>query len=282
MYQRLGKVLAAGIVIGMLTACADGRAGDEPAVGPTLPRAATGVTADLRHTVSVLGATGAETVVSSEETTVSARFDRNGVAFAPPGIGASGPLAWRADDAFAAPRTTRRARFVDGAGVQHELLVTADAPGPWTRIEYRRGGRTVFEQRATWNAADEGWVLAVGTSTYHLGRGVDIRIELQGRNVRVAGVAPDLAPLASLGRLVGAWLAPRPLAAQFYFGECTDDWLKWAGTVLLAELAWAKFVESRSPMDFKKAAAATTAAGVALSGLVDCMVEQDLGNDSGL
>jgi len=282
MYGAFWKCLAAGLTIGILTGCSDGRPPADPAVVPTLSLAgASGVSADLSRTVSLVDATGGETVVSEVDTTVWAPFHDDGAALASDvDAGTPSPLGWRGNETFEAAYGSRYASFVDSTGVLHEMRITADAPGPWTRLEYRRGGRTVLDHRSDWTSANGGWVLAVETATYHLEDGSNLKVRLDGRRMSVARAGFDLDPLAAAGAL-GAWLAPRPLAAQFYFSACSGDWLKWMGSALLAELAWAKFAKFKRPTDFKKALAATAAAGVALSGLVDCMVEQPEQPDPG-
>jgi len=283
MYRAFTKFLAAGLTIGILTSCSEGRPPADPAVGPTLSLAgASGVSADVSRTVSLVDATGGETVVSDVDTTVWAPFNDDGAALVSDvDAGTPSPLGWRGNETFTAAYGSRYASFVDSTGVLHEMRVTSDAPGPWTRLEYRRGGTTVLEHESDWTPADGGYVLAVETVTYHLDGGIDLKVRLHGRHMSVARAGFDLSPLATATGALGAWLAPRPLAAQFYFGACSGDWLKWMGSALLAELAWARFVKSKWPSDFKKAAAATAAAGVALSGLVDCMVEQPEQPDPG-
>ena len=283
MHGWFWRTLAIGLAAGTLTGCADGRPPADRSVGPTLSlNGASGVSAEVSRTVSLRDAAGEETVVSAVDTAVWAPFNEDGAALASaPDAGMPGPLGWRASGPFPMPGGNRYASFRDSAGVLHELRVTAEAPGPWTRVEYRRAGLPVLDQQTTWTAVDGGWVVARESATYHLAGSVDLRIDLQGRRMRVAQARRDLAPLASAGAWLGGLLAPRPLAAQFYFGACSGDWLKWMGTALLAELAWGKFAKSRLPTDFKKAVAATSAAGVALNGLLDCMLEQPEEPDPG-
>lgn len=271
---RSATVLALVAAVGVLGGCArqDGPPG--PASGPTLSLSgASGVSADVRRTVSEVVA-GSETVLSVVDTVVWAPFNDDGAAVAAGEAGAPGPVGWRKREAYAAA-WSRYGSFVDSAGVLHELRVVADNPGPGTRIEYRRGGRVVVSDVATWAYVSGGWLVDRETVTYHLGSGSDVRIGLQGQQMNVARGATGIESFGLLAGVFHSWLAPRPLAAQrFYFSECSGDWLKWMGTALLAELAWGKFLKTKLPTDFRKGMAASAAAGVALSGLVDCMVEQ--------
>jgi len=276
MCQRFWKLVAVGCTMGAVAACADGNAPDDPGVAPVLGLAgASGVAAEVNRVVSLVPPTGDEQVLSVVDTAVWAPFNDDGAALASDvGAGAPGPLGWRATGAVAMPAGARYASFRDSTGVLHELRWTAEVPGPWTHATYRRAGRLVLEQTTAWTAVDGGWVLADDAATYHLAGDVDVRIVLAGRSMRVARAGMDLGPVASGASLLRAWLAPRPLAAQFHFAACAKEWLAWGGAALLAEVAWGKFLRTKSYKDFKLATAATGAAGVALSKLVDCMSEQ--------
>lgn len=257
-----------------LLGCADADAPPDPTGPPTLSLiGAGGIAADLRRTVAEIR-TGSQTTLSVVDTAIWAPFNADGAAVASAAeAGAAGPVGWLARDAFERDRV-RSSTFVDEQGVLHELLLVADVPGPWNRVEYRRGGRVVLDYAAWWWEVSGGWALASETVTYRLAGGPDIRIGVRSRRLDIArsGVSDGL--LTAGGALVGL-LRPRPLAAQgFYFRECNTEWLKWGGAALLAELAWGKFARSRSPSDFKKAVAATAAAGVTLGALVDCMMDQ--------
>jgi len=283
MHATFWTAVTLGVAVGALSGCGEGRPVADPAVGPTLSLAgASGVSAEITREVSVRAAAGAETLVSAVDTAVWAPFNADGAALASSdGAGTPGPLGLRASAPAADLSGGHYRSFRDSAGVLHELRVHADAPGPWTRIEYRRGGMPVLEQTATWTAVADGWIMADASVTYRLTDGRDLRVALRGRQLTVAGTEPHPGPLVSAGAWFVDLLAPRPLAAQFFFAECTGDWLKWIGAALLTELAWGKFIQSKSPSDFKKAVAATTAAGVALNGLVDCMIEQPEEPDPG-
>ncbi|MDH4045600.1 MAG: hypothetical protein OEY20_16200 [Gemmatimonadota bacterium] len=267
----LALVAAVGVVLG---GCASQDGSPGPGTAPTLSLSgASGVTADVRRTVSEVVA-GSETTLSTVDTSIWAPFNDDGAALAATEAGTPGPVGWLSRPTFATSAWSRYGSFVDSTGVLHELRIVADDAGPGTRIEYRRGGRVVVRDVTTWAYVSGGWVLDAESLTYHLDNGSDVRIGLEGRQINVAGMPPGLESLGQVAGAFHAWLTPRPLAAQFHFRECSGDWLKWMGTALLAELAWGRFLKSKKPSDFKKGMAATAAAGVALSGLVDCMVEQ--------
>jgi hypothetical protein len=276
MCQRFWMLVAVGCAMGAVSACADGHSRDDPGVAPTLGLAgASGVSAEVNRVVSLMQPTGDAQVLSAVDTAVWAPFNDDGAALASDvGAGTPGPLGWRATGTVAMAAGTRYASFRDSTGVLHELRWTADTPGPWTRTTYTRAGRLALEQTTTWTVVDGGWMLADDAATYHLTGGVDVRIDLAGRRMRVASARIDPGPLVSGAKLLGTWLAPRPLAAQFHFSPCAKEWLGWGGAALLAEIAWGKFLRTKSYKDFKLATAATGAAGVALSKLVDCMSEQ--------
>lgn len=272
MLRYAGILLVGGAALAHV-GCAETGAPRRPSATPTLSFiGASGIDADVRRTVTEVWA-GRETVLSTVDTAVWAPFGEDGAALASSeGAGIPGPVGWLWRRGFE-DDLNRVSRFVDDAGVVHELVLLAGESGPWSRVEYRRNGGLVLDHATSWVPVTGGWAVTSETVTYHLTDGPDIRIGVRTRSLDVAR-AGSRDGMRQMGGMLAALLLPTPLAAQFYFRECNTDWLKWAGTVLLAELAWGKFAKSRSPSDFKKAAAATAAAGVALASLVDCMTDQ--------
>jgi hypothetical protein len=275
MTRRLA-VLSCLAAVAAGSGCADGFRGGELAGPPTLSLSgASGVVADLRRTVTEVDADG-ERVVSQLDTTVWAPFNDVGAAVpASTDAGIPGPVGWLSRSAFDAPGWSRYGTFVDSIGVLHELYVVADQEGPGTRVEYRKGGRLAMLHRAAWTTASGGWVLADEAVTFLPEEAVPIiRVDVTARQMNVARVAPAAEVFQRAGIALADLVRPRPLAAQFHFGACSNEWLGWAGSALLAELAWVRFARSRRYRDFSLALAATTAAGVTLSKLVDCMAAQ--------
>ena len=248
--------------------------------GPTLSLlGASGVTANLGRTVTAVG-DGVEATLSVVDTAVWAPFDENGAAVASsPDAGLPGPVAWVGENDWA--DWSRYASFVDSAGVLHELRLSGKGRGLLTQMEYRRQGELAVDYQGQWVNVTGGWVLDTEAVTYHPAEGPAIRINVTARQMKLAQALPAADALARAGAGFVGLLRPQPLAAQFHFGACNNQWLTWGGTALLAEFFWAKFAQSKSSGDFKRAMAATMAAGVALSDLVDCMNSQPEQPDPG-
>jgi hypothetical protein len=259
---------------GVVVACTQREAPPEP-TNPTFSiEGAQGIAADVRRVVTELDG-DVETTVSVVDTAVWAPFDENGAALVTDDeAGMVGPIGLLTRQEFASTEWQRYGSFVDSTGVLHEIRVGAKHGGPWRWMEYQRGGRVVLNLEANWMAVTGGWVMDQQTVTYHLEHAPAVRVALEGRQLDVASAGLGTELLAQAAGGLEALLLPRPLAAQFYFGACSGDWLKWIGTAVLAELAWARFIAARSFRAFKTAVAATAAAGVAFSGLMDCMLEQ--------
>lgn len=275
MTRRLA-VLSCLAAVAAGSGCADGFRGGDLAGPPTLSLSgASGVVADLRRTVTEVDASG-ERVVSVLDTTVWAPFNESGAAVpASTDAGVPGPVGWLSRSAYEAPGWSRYGTFVDSAGVLHELDIIADEAGPGTRVEYRKGGRLAMRHRADWTAASGGWVLASESVTFLPEEDVPIiRVDLTARQMTVARAAPAAELFLRAGVALTDLVRPQPLAAQFYFGACSNQWLAWGGGALLAEVAWVRFARSKRLRDFNLALAASTAAGIALGNLVDCMASQ--------
>jgi hypothetical protein len=243
---------------------------------------ASGVVGDFRHTVTELAGSG-ERVVYQLDTTLSAPFDETGAAFPPgPLVGLPGPLGWTAPATFETGVWGHSGSFVDSAGVLHEVTVRSDG-GPVTSAEYYRGGRRVLQYRATWTPVTDGWLVDAESATFMLQGGAAVRVDLAAQRMALARASSG-ARLRLAGAAVAGLLLPTPLAAQngLFFSECDGEWLGYIGAVLLTEVAWGRFVATKSPLDLRKAMAATATAGVALGKLVDCMVSQpDQPNQNG-
>lgn len=269
-------VLAAAVA---LSGCANTDAPPGP-VGPTLSLfGARGVSADLYRTVTEVRGP-VETVVAAVDTAVWAPFDDKGAALpASSEAGLPGPIGWLASADAAA--WSRYASFVDSAGVLHEMRVEAIGRGLLTRMEYRRQGKLAVAYEGQWVNVTGGWVLDTEAVTYHLPAGPAIRVNVTARRMNVTQAVPTADALARAGAAFADLLRPQPLAAQFYFSACNNEWLTWGGAALLAEFFWVKFASSKNYGDFKRAMASTMAAGVALSNLVDCMRSQPEQPDAG-
>jgi len=277
-HLSLGLLLACGVVLG----CARDVAPSDPAAPPTLELAgASGIRASLRRSVTTSSPAGSESA-GVTDTTIWAPFDADGWALASsPDAGTPGAVGATSRSDFDSRDRSRYASFVDDAGVLHEMDVIAETPGPPTSVVYKRNRVVVFEQQATWASVSGGWVLQSERATYHLGTGTDLRIGVDALGMQVARAGFPRPDLMQVGAWMAGLLQPKPLAAQMYFRECTSDWLTWTGAALLAEYYWVKFSQSKNPLDFKRALAATTGAGVALNGLVDCMIAHDQQLDPG-
>jgi hypothetical protein len=254
--------------------CAGTDAPPGPA-GPTLSLlGASGITAEVRRTVTEISG-GTETVVSVADTTIWAPFDKRGAAMpSSDEAGVPGPIGWLVYDGGLPPEWSRYASFVDSTGMLHELWLSGKGQAILERMQYRRGGALALEYHGEWLNMTGGWLLDTEAMTFHPGEGLPFRIDVATQQADVARALPGADALFRAAALFTGLLRPQPLEAQMYFQECSGDWLKWIGTALLTELAWGKFIKSKRPSDFKKALAATTAAGVALSALVDCMDSQ--------
>ena len=265
----VGGVVA--VAVGALLGCAHPDAPPGPG-GPTLSLVgASGVSADVQRTVTEISG-GVETVLSVVDTTVWAPFDDRGSALASSDeAGAPGPLGWR--DTGDERELSVYGSFVDGAGVLHKIWASGARRGRLESLQYHRQGVPAIEYRGAWVDVTGGSVLEREAMTFYLADLPALRLDLVGRDVRVASATPFTGLLA-LGSEVTDLLRPRPLAAQFYFSACAKEWLGWTGAALLAELAWVKFAKTKSYKYFKLAVAATGAAGVTLDQLVDCMVSQ--------
>jgi len=245
--------------------------------GPSFSSVGTssGVTASVRRLVVQLEPGARASVVSVLDTAVWAPFDDQGAAAPTPlDAGIPGPVARLADERFEELGWIRSGIFFDSAGVMHEVIAEADGPGPATRVEYRRSGRLMVVQEGRWTRSSQGWTRADAAVTYFPEAGYALRVEIATRDVTLARVTPGVDVLKRAASVMLGLVRPAPLAAQFYFGACTKEWLTWGGTAMLAEAAWGKFAHSRLPRDFKLAMAATATAGVALDKLVDCMLSQ--------
>jgi len=278
--QSVVSIVVVAAVVA-LSGCANTDAPPGPA-GPTLSlTGARGVSADLRRTVTEVNGT-AETIVSAVDTAVWAPFDDKGAALpSSPDAGLPGPVGWLSSASSSTADWSRYASFVDSAGTLHELRVSGKGRGLLRRMEYWRQGRLAVDYQGQWADVTGGWVLDNEAVTYHPARGPAIRINVTARQMRVAQAVPGADALVRAGAAFAGLLRPQPLAAQFYFGACNNEWLTWGGAALIAEYFWIKFAETKSYANFNRAMAATMAAGVALGSLVDCMTSQPEQPDPG-
>lgn len=270
----IGIFMGAAAVV--LAACA----GPDAPPGPGAPTlslvGARGVRADVRRTVSQIDG-GTETVLSVVDTTVWAPFDSKGAALpSSTGAGIPGPVGWKAPPNES--EWSRYGSFVDSAGVLHEIRFTGRGRGQLDGMEYLRQGKKVLDFQGQWDSVTGGAVIRREMLTFRPAGQPPLRVEVTGRQMQVAAASP-FDGLFAVGDEVAGLLRPRPLAAQFFFGACTKEWLGWGGAVLLAELAWLKFLNAKSVKNFKLGMVATGAAGVALDKLVDCMLEQPVQPD---
>jgi hypothetical protein len=239
--------------------------------GPTLSLVeAEGVDAELRRTVTEISG-GRETVLSAVDTSVWAPFDGDGAALAAPGAGIPGPLGKTA--ASVEGTWDHDGKYRDSTGVLHELWVSGKGRNLLERMRYVRNRRLVVAYQGTWVEVAGGVVREQEAMTFYPPGLPAVRVDVAGLDMQVASASP-LDHVLAVGTRLTDLFRPTPLAAQFHFGACSKEWLGWGGAALLAELAWVRFVRSKTPRDFKLAVAATGAAGVALDKLVDCMLEQ--------
>lgn len=272
--RRLAVVVVA-LVVG--TACGRDEMGSDPGSVPSMSLGGGGgVHATVERTVTLVDAVAGPDVVSVLDTAIWAPFDGDGAAFSSDtAAGIPAPVGRLASETYGETGWSRWDVFRDSSGVLHELSVEADGPGPATRIEYRRSGRLAVMQDARWTRNAGGWTLADGAVTYLPVSGPAVRVSVRTSAATLARRDPVLSPFARAAVAMAGMIRPEPLAAQFYFGACSRDWLVWGGAALLAEAAWVKFAKSKTQRDFKLATAATATAGVALDKLVDCMLRQD-------
>jgi len=266
------SVVLALVAVAAGWGCADRAA--EPSMPSLSLAGASGVVGDFSQKVTEVVGSG-ERVVYQLDTTLSAPFDETGAAVAPaPTLGIPGPLGWTSPAAFETGVWGRYGSFVDSAGVLHELIVRSDG-GPVTSAEYRRGGRRALVYRAAWTPVTGGWLVDAESATFTLQGGAAVRVDLTAHRMDLARASSG-ARLRLAGAAMAGLLFPTPLAAQngWFFSECDGEWLGYIGAVLLTEVAWGKFVATKSLLDLRKAMAATATAGVALGKLVDCMVSQ--------
>jgi len=283
MNRRSVVGVVAAVAVVLLAGCTGADAPPGPD-GPALSLAgARGVSADVQRTVTEISG-GTETVLSVVDTTVWAPFDERGAALASsPEAGIPGPVGRLAaeNETGAGAEWSRYGSFLDSTGVLHELWLSGKGRGLLERMRYRRQGVTVLEYAGEWANVTGGAVRQTEAMTFYPPDAPALRVDVSGRQVRVASVTPFDGLLAA-GAQVSGLLGPQPLAAQFYFGECSKEWLGWGGAALLAELAWLRFLKFKTYKNFKLAMAATGAAGIALDKLVDCMMEQAEEPDPGV
>ena len=265
-------VVAAAVA---LSGCSRTEAPPGPA-GPTLSLVgAKGVAADLRRTVTQVDGFG-ETTLSVLDTTVWAPFNEKGAAVPDTAAGIPGPIGWlQYDDGSAGDESwTRYGSFVDSTGVLHELRLTVKGRSLLSRMEYRRNGVPAVDYHGDWLNVTGGWVLDAEAVTYYPAGGPAVRVDIAARGMTVTQATPGMEAVRRAGFALADLMRPEPLAAQMYFGACNSEWLQWGGAALLAEFFWVKFLKSTSYADFKRAMAATMAAGVTLNALADCMSSQ--------
>ena len=263
----------APVLLAVLIAACDGRPDTAFPGDPSLSMSGgSGVSMKVERTITEISPAG-ETNYSIVNTTVWAPYDENGFALGEADAGLPGPVGVQYRSEFDAPDESWYSRFVDSTGVVHELHVVSESAGPWTRVEYRRDSVLVVEQDVRWTEVNGGWLMDRDEATYHLNGGSSLRISTRRQGTKLARRGGAVPLVASFGHMIGGMFLPRPAAAQFFFRECNHEWLAYGGAVLIAEALWIKFAQTKSPIDLRNAIAATGAAGITLSVLVDCMVE---------
>jgi hypothetical protein len=272
----VGIAVVAAVVA--LSGCSRSDAPPGPA-GPTLSLVgASGVAADLRRTVTQVDE-AVETTLSVVDTSVWAPFDEQGAAVLKSGV--PGSIGWLAFGDGGGGDWSRYASFEDSSGTLHQLWVEGRGRGVLSKMLYRRGGVTAIEYEGQWIDVPGGWVLDAGAFTFHSEGSPAVRLDIEAQQMHVTQAVPGTDALMRAGAAFAGLLRPQPLAAQLYFGACSGEWLAWGGAALIAQFYWVNFLKSKTYNTFRRAMAATMAAGVALSALVDCMASQGEQPDPG-